>query len=70
MSNPSAATSTAYYLKAKGFFLGDVHISELERFDKPCLTVGHELIRSSEPQSTQPLSNLITNNKSRLSVQC
>ena len=27
-----------------GLLLGDVHLSELERLDKPCLTVGRELV--------------------------
>ena len=31
--------------------LGDVHVSELERLDEPCATVGYEL---------QPLGYLIT----------
>ena len=26
-----------------GLLLGDVHLSELERLDKPCATVGREL---------------------------
>ena len=27
-----------------GLLLGDVHLSELERLDKPCATVGRELV--------------------------
>ena len=36
-------TSTAYYPWAMGLLLGDVHLSELERLDKPCATVGRKL---------------------------
>ena len=37
----SAATITAHHTWAMCLFLGDVHLSELERLDKPCATVGH-----------------------------
>ena len=40
MSNPSAATITAHYPWAIGLLHGDVNLSELERLDKPCATVG------------------------------
>ena len=50
MINPSAGTITAYYPLAMGLLLGDVHLSELERLNKPCASVGRELTTPS----TQP----------------
>ena len=52
--NPSAATITASYTQAMGFFLGDVYLSEMERLDKPCAII----IRISV--NDKPLGHLIT----------
>ena len=41
VGNPSAATILLYYLWAMGLLLGDVHLSQLERLDKPRATEGH-----------------------------
>ena len=43
MINPSAAVISAYYSWDMGLLHGDVHLSELERLDKPCATMGHDL---------------------------
>ena len=40
---PSEASIRAHYPWAMGLLLGDVHLSELERLDKPCATVVCEL---------------------------
>ena len=43
MSNPSTVTISVHYSWATGLLLGDFHLSELERLDKPRAKVGREL---------------------------
>ena len=56
-NNLSVATTTAHYPWDMGLLLGDVHLSELKRWDKPCAMYDYQILS----QRHYPLSHLITN---------